>query len=142
MEGEERRKRKIENEEENEEQKMEKFFALIKRTKDVRDRFYKEKLTDTKKIDGEKAAAGGTSTIWNPKFQPEDFIDSGEMAKKNNIINIVSGHDHAAAPSEKELIIEKKQDLQEATTATPAAAQDNEEKDKASEHFLDLDLTL
>lgn len=140
MEGEERRKRKIENEEENEEQKMEKFFALIKRTKDVRDRFYKEKLTDTKKIDGERAAAG--STIWNPKFQPEDFIDSGEMAKKNNIINIVSGHDHAAAPSEKELIIEKKQDLQEATTATPAAAQDNEEKDKASEHFLDLDLTL
>lgn len=139
MEGEERRKRKIENEEENEEQKMEKFFALIKRTKDVRDRFCKEKLTDTKKIDGEKAAAGGTSTIWNPKFQPEDFIDSGEMAKRNNI-NIVSGHGHDhASPSEKELMIEKKQDSQE---ATPAAAQDNEEKDKASEHFLDLKLSL
>ncbi|TKY61585.1 hypothetical protein E2542_SST11436 [Spatholobus suberectus] len=124
MEG-EGRKRKLEKEEENEEQKMEKFFALIKRTKDVRDRFYKEK-TD-KKVDGERAGS-----IWNPTFQPEDFVDCGEMGKGN----ISASH---AGPSKKELI-EKKEDLQEATPLAPAA-QNNEEKDKACEH-LDLNLSL
>ncbi|RDY06433.1 hypothetical protein CR513_09578, partial [Mucuna pruriens] len=117
MEG-ERRKRKIENEEENEEQKMETFFSLIKRTKDVRDRLYKEK-TD-KKIEGER---GRSSIIWNPTFQPEDFIDCEKMGK-NNIIS--SSH---AGPSEKELL-EKNEDLQEGTTST--AAPHNEEKEKAN----------
>ncbi|KAK7397093.1 hypothetical protein VNO78_18260 [Psophocarpus tetragonolobus] len=115
MEG-ERRKRKLEKEEENEEQKMEKFFALIKRTKDVRDGFYKE--------------SDRGSSIWNPKFQPEDFIDCGETRKSN----IISGS------SEKELT-EKKQDLQKAMTTIRVEADNNEDKYKASEH-LDLNLSL
>ncbi|XP_020213780.1 protein NIM1-INTERACTING 1 [Cajanus cajan] len=113
---EERKKRKIENEEENEEEKMEEFFSLIKRTKDVRDRLYNKEKTE-KKIDGERE-----KSIWNPTFQPEDFIEMGKSIH--------------AGPSEKEFI-EKKQDSQEATPLPPTP----QEKDKASEH-LDLNLSL
>ncbi|XP_061366300.1 uncharacterized protein LOC133309530 [Gastrolobium bilobum] len=117
MEG-ERRKRKLENEEENEEQKMEKFLALIKSTKDVRDLLSKEKK--------EKG-------IWNPTFQPEDFIDYREFGKRN-----ISAP-HAAGPSEKEK--EVKEYLPEAPIAAAAPATENEEKEKASDH-LDLNLSL
>ncbi|KAG4909926.1 hypothetical protein AAZX31_20G083900 [Glycine max] len=70
MEG-ERRKRRMEREEESEEQQMEKFFALIKSTKDVRDRLSKQKE--------EEKAKGG----WKPTFQPEDFMDHKDLAKIN-----------------------------------------------------------
>ncbi|KAK7337665.1 hypothetical protein VNO77_18250 [Canavalia gladiata] len=126
---EERRKRKLENEEENEEQKMEKFFALIKRTKDVRDLLFKEKSDE-----GIKSEGG----IWNPTFQPEDFIDCRELGKSN-----VSAPEHVAGPSKKEEeFIEKKECLQEATTVAPVAENnEDKEKEKASEH-LDLNLSL
>ncbi|CAJ1870124.1 unnamed protein product [Sphenostylis stenocarpa] len=133
MEG-ERRKRKIENEEENEEQKIEKFFALIKRTKDVRDRLYKN--TDNKKIDGERE-----NSIWNPKFQAEDFIDCGEIMPKSSKISDPHHHVHDhAGPSHQELIV-KNEDLQDATQLVPAEEDNNEKKDKTSEH-LDLNLSL
>ncbi|XP_047156406.1 protein NIM1-INTERACTING 1-like [Vigna umbellata] len=130
MEG-ERRKRKIENEEENEEQKIERFFALIKRTKDVRDRLYKE----TKQMDGERERS-----IWNPKFEVEDFIDSGEKMPETGKVSGSHHHD-LAGPSHKELVLEKKEDLQDATRLVQAEEDNGEEKDKRSEH-LDLNLSL
>lgn len=132
MEG-ERRKRKIENEEENdEEQKIERFFALIKRTKDVRDRFYKE----TKQMDGEREKG-----IWNPKFEVEDFVDSGEKMPETGNVSGSHHHHDLAGPSHKELVHEKKEDLQDATRLVQAEEDNGEEKDKRSEH-LDLNLSL
>ncbi|ESW35297.1 hypothetical protein PHAVU_001G223400 [Phaseolus vulgaris] len=132
MEG-ERRKRKIENEEENEELKMERFFALVKRTKDVRDRLYKENKDDNKKMDEVRERS-----IWNPKFEVEDFIDCGDMAKSSQVSGPL--HHDLAAPSRKELI-EQKEDFQDATQLVPAEEDNGEEKDKRSEH-LDLNLSL
>ncbi|KAE9598171.1 hypothetical protein Lal_00003946 [Lupinus albus] len=129
MEG-ERRKRKIENEEENEEENMEKFFALIKSTKDVRD------LIDKKFDDDEKSK--GT---WIPKFQPQDFIDYGEIARRSN--NIITPPSHATSTSsekEKGIIIEKEY-LQEVVATTAEAAQ-SEVKEKAESDYLDLNLSL
>ncbi|KAK7344296.1 hypothetical protein VNO77_13739 [Canavalia gladiata] len=111
MEG-ERRKRKIEKEEESEEQQMEKFFALIKSTKDVRDRLSKEK-------EEEKA-----KSVWKPMFQPEDFIDDEELVR----INVL--HPPAAGPSGKDTV-EKES----------AEAAQNGNKKKARDD-LDLTLSL
>lgn len=129
MEG-ERRKRKLESEEENEEQKMEKFFALIKSTKDVRDLLSKEKID--KKADDEKAKG-----IWTPMFQPEDFIDYGEFGRSNIVSTPHAGSSEKA--KEKEVI--EKDYLQEATTAAVVPAAKTEDKEKASNH-LDLNLSL
>lgn len=77
MEG-ERKKRKIEYEEKDEDEQIEKFFALIKSTRQLRDLLRgssngpKEKRDQKKKEEGQEKAAGGT---WNPAFQPEDFLD-------------------------------------------------------------------
>ncbi|KAK6915704.1 NPR1/NH1-interacting protein [Dillenia turbinata] len=76
----ERKKRKVDRED-NEEEKMEKFFALIRSTKEVRDHLLgegselkeKEKEKEEKKeaAEGEKQRA-----VWNPTFQPEDFMEN------------------------------------------------------------------
>ncbi|XP_057439064.1 uncharacterized protein LOC130730931 [Lotus japonicus] len=135
MEG-ERRKRKLEAEEENEEQKMEKFFALIKSTKEAHDLLSSKEKTKAK-------------CIWNPTFQPEDFIGFGELGKSN-----ISAHPHHSGPSEKQKekeVIEKDY-LQEITTAAPAPAAalavaalapaaTEEEKEKTRDRF-DLNLSL
>ncbi|KAK7379161.1 hypothetical protein VNO80_04614 [Phaseolus coccineus] len=131
MEGE--KKRKIENEEENEELKMERFFALIKRTKDVRDRLYKVNKDDNKKMDEVRERS-----IWNPKFEVEDFIDCGDMPKSSQVS--VPHHHDLAAPSRKDLI-DQKEDFQDATQLVPAEEDNGEEKDRRSEH-LDLNLSL
>ncbi|OIV91082.1 hypothetical protein TanjilG_17042 [Lupinus angustifolius] len=109
----ERRKRKIENEEESEEKQMEMFFALVKSTKDVRDRLSKRK---------EEEKAKG---VWNPTFIAEDFIDDQELAR----INI--SHPPGGS-SEKEKEMEKE---------LPEAEAENENKEKASDN-LDLTLSL
>jgi len=119
----------MENEEENEELKMERFFALIKRTKDVRDRLY----TGNKKMDEEKERS-----IWNPKFEVEDFIDCRDMPKSSKVSD--PDHHDLAGPSSKELI-DKKEDFQDATQLVAAEEDNGEEKDKRSEH-LDLNLSL
>ena len=137
MEG-ERRKRKLESEEENEEQKMEKFFALIKSTKDVRDLLFNKEKTD-KKVDEEGLKGKAT---WTPTFQPEDFIDYGEFGRSN-----VSTPHADAGPSEKEEqkvkeVIMEEEHLQEAAPGAAAPAPElNEEKEKAGDH-LDLNLSL
>ncbi|KAF5946867.1 hypothetical protein HYC85_017095 [Camellia sinensis] len=74
MEG-ESRKRKV-GKDEDEEEKMEKFFALIRSTRDVRKRMVitdMEEEKKKKKGEEEKLPVG----VWNPSFQPEDFMEGG-----------------------------------------------------------------
>lgn len=78
-------KRKLQNEElqeqENEEEKVEQFFALIRNTKEMHDRLRKSeglKEEKEKKMEQEKAkaaAAARVSAAWNPTFQAEDFME-------------------------------------------------------------------
>ncbi|GFY94619.1 hypothetical protein Acr_10g0000040 [Actinidia rufa] len=74
MEG-ESRKRKMENEE-DEEEEMEKFFALVRSTKDVRERLNKSQEGEKKKGEEEKPVR-----VWNPSFQPEDFMKGCDTSK-------------------------------------------------------------
>lgn len=143
MEG-ERRKRKLEDEEECEEQKMEKFFALIKSTRDARDLLCstsKEK-TDHNKVEENKKEKG----IWNPTFQLEDFIGCGEFGKINNNISVTNHIAAGPSEKEKEVVTIEKQYLQlEVTTAAEAPADESneeKEKEKASDDHLDLNLSL
>ncbi|XP_016206201.1 uncharacterized protein LOC107646532 [Arachis ipaensis] len=139
MEG-ERRKRKLESseeeeKEENEEQKMETFFALVKSTKEARDLLFNKDKTDNKVDEDEEALKKGKAT-WIPMFQPEDFIDYGELGR----------HASGAGPSEKEkeeVVVMEKQHLQEAAAATLEAPipEINEQKEKTSD-LLDLNLSL
>lgn len=71
----ERRKRKIE--EENEEAKIEEFFALIRSTREIRDRLRRNSNQDNKKKTSDhnyhnKAING---SVWNPTFRIEDFLE-------------------------------------------------------------------
>ncbi|XP_020210242.1 protein NIM1-INTERACTING 3 [Cajanus cajan] len=113
MEG-ERRKRKMEKEVESEEEQMEKFFALIKSTKNARDRLSKEK---------EEERAKG---VWKPTFEAEDFMDDEEL-KKLNVL-----HQRAGPSSGKE--------TKEEEAAEPQAQKGNNKK--PSDDDLDLTLSL
>ncbi|XP_027367550.1 protein NIM1-INTERACTING 3 [Abrus precatorius] len=126
MEG-ERRKRKIEKEEESEEVQMEKFFALIKSTKDVRDRLCKEK---------EEEKAKG---VWKPTFQPEDFIDDEDLVRIN-IMPAPAPATEATGPSGKETKDGVDKDSAEASAAAPL--DENGSKNKACDDDLDLTLSL
>ncbi|CAJ1977871.1 unnamed protein product [Sphenostylis stenocarpa] len=118
MEG-ERRKRKMEREEESEEEQMQKFFAMIKSTKDARDRLCREK-------EEEKA-----KRVWKPSFKVEDFMNDEELAK----INTLHRYQPAPGPSGKETEEETthKQSPEEATT---------EPQTQPEKPTHDLDLTL
>lgn len=60
-----KKRRDIDKEkQEDEEEKMEKFYALIKRNEDMHCRF--------KEIEKEEKAF---TAPWNPTFRPEDFMD-------------------------------------------------------------------
>ncbi|XP_057717869.1 uncharacterized protein LOC130932547 [Arachis stenosperma] len=161
MEG-ERRKRKLESseeeeKEENEEQKMETFFALVKSTKEARDLLFNKDKTDNKVDEDEEALKKGKAT-WIPMFQPEDFIDYGELGRRsshnnnnnnnnsNNNVPTTTPHASGAGPSEKqkeEVVVMEKQHLQEAAAATLEAPipEINEQKEKTSD-LLDLNLSL
>ncbi|XP_028779463.1 radixin [Neltuma alba] len=130
-----RRKRRLDGEEEDsEEQKMEKFFALIRSTKEVRDRLSKERDSN-KKLEEDKF-----KNIWNPTFQPEDFVpdyqDSGTRTT------------HPAGPSnEKEVdIVQDKESEPIAEAAPPPPPPPPPppvHDEKANEEDkLDLDLNL
>jgi len=111
----------MDREEESEEEQMEKFFALIKSSKDARDRLSKEK---------EEEKAKG---VWKATFEPEDFMDDQELAKIN--------YKDAPAPSGKET--EKEPTHKESAEATtePQTQAQNGNNNKPS-HALDLTLSL
>ncbi|KAE9593726.1 hypothetical protein Lal_00036456 [Lupinus albus] len=109
----ERRKRKIENEEESDEdKKMEKFFALVKSTKIVLDLFSKEKM--------------------NKKVDYEDFIDYEEFRRSNVSIT------QLAVSSENEVLIER----EVAISVAVAPEAETQVKEKAGSDYLDLNLCL
>ncbi|KAL2325617.1 hypothetical protein Fmac_024675 [Flemingia macrophylla] len=120
MEG-EGRKRKMEKEEESEEEQMEKFFALIKSTKNARDRLSKEK-------EGEKAKG-----VWKPTFEAEDFMDDQELAK----INVLHQRGGLGGPSSG-----KETKGEEAAAEATQAQDSGNNKKLLSDDDLDLTLSL
>ncbi|RDX69522.1 hypothetical protein CR513_51353, partial [Mucuna pruriens] len=109
----------MEKEEESEEQQMEKFFALIKSTKDVRDRLSKEK---------EEEKAKG---VWKPTFQPEDFMDDEEFAK----VNVLRFQPAEPSGKETEEVPAHKESPEPTADPQPQNGNTNKSTD-------DLDLTL
>ncbi|CAK7348490.1 unnamed protein product [Dovyalis caffra] len=73
--------------EENEEEKMEKFFALIKSIREARDRMMngsdpalkleKDTTNRKRKLEGEQKQV----TVWKPSFQREDFMEETEKLR-------------------------------------------------------------
>ncbi|KAL2326721.1 hypothetical protein Fmac_025779 [Flemingia macrophylla] len=76
------KKRKICQEESDEEAKMETFFALVRNIRDTRDRCSGLRSGDGKRKKGEVIAEVG---VWKPKFELEDFAD--EEARRGNSKN-------------------------------------------------------
>ncbi|XP_038889661.1 protein NIM1-INTERACTING 3 isoform X2 [Benincasa hispida] len=73
-----RKRRKLEEEEEeddDEEGEMKLVFALIQNIKAMRGRMKSKESPEEEKSKG----------VWNPKFQPEDFIEDGYYNNKSNI---------------------------------------------------------
>jgi hypothetical protein len=102
----ERKKRKMESEKgegegeedgDEEERKMEMFFALIRSTRDVRDRLRgglneaKEKGSEDQK----KLVEKESKAIWNPTFRPEDFMQDDKSKRP-------PGDVQEAGPSKRE----------------------------------------
>ncbi|KAI8028479.1 hypothetical protein LOK49_LG02G02379 [Camellia lanceoleosa] len=52
---------------------MQKFFALIRSTRDARERV----MSGADKLQEEEKKKGKPADAWNPSFQPEDFMEGG-----------------------------------------------------------------
>lgn len=70
MEG-QKKKRKMEEADQDEEEKIEKFFALIKSTREVR-----ERMVGAPQSRQTPAADKPKSPPWNPTFVLEDFVET------------------------------------------------------------------
>ncbi|CAA2997844.1 NIM1-INTERACTING 1-like [Olea europaea subsp. europaea] len=89
----ERKKRKMENME-NDDEKMESFFALIKSTRDIRQSMMKgrdqsNKKDSVKPIDDKPPPS--PVVAWNPSFQPEDFMDDPQKMPLNHTAQLPAG---------------------------------------------------
>ncbi|KAK7278143.1 hypothetical protein RJT34_23168 [Clitoria ternatea] len=77
------KKRKLchEEDEEEDEAKMEKFFALVRSIRENRDRWIgrKNKRSGNKKEEINRAVA-----VWRPTFQIEDFVGDEEAKRRNS----------------------------------------------------------
>lgn len=101
----ERKKRKMENDEEDEgdEQKsVEKFFALIRSTKEARDRLlshgdHAKKGAEEGKTEKEKEVGA-----WTPTFQLEDFMDGSHGKAVKNFPVIQAGPSQRKEEEEKQ----------------------------------------
>ena len=82
-----------------EEEKVDKFFALIRSTREMRDRLRNvpngSKEEEEKKKQEEKSVAA----MWNPKFQPEDFM---EDSKSKNPLVVKDADPSSKREQEKE----------------------------------------
>lgn len=149
MEG-ERRKRKL-GEEENEEAKIEKFFELIRSTKEVRDRLCNtissSKEKQDKCCDEEKMKEKGS---WKPCFAPEDFIDNnnhqmgivGSLITPQCFSNPSSSSSSSAPSSSSTKPKQVHSELQPApSTDDPPPPNEQEIEEKPSDH-VDVNLTL
>ncbi|KAK6911686.1 NPR1/NH1-interacting protein [Dillenia turbinata] len=114
----ERKKRKVEREE-NEEERMEKFFALIRSTKEVRDRLLGEGSELKEKEKKEAAEGEKQRAVWNPTFRPEDFMENPPQHQ-------------TGGPSKQE----------ESPADQPGTSKQNEAKEDDVGKELDLNLSL
>ncbi|WRX24894.1 NPR1/NH1-interacting protein - like 4 [Theobroma cacao] len=86
-----RKKRKMgnqeeeEDDEEEEEEKVEKFFALIRSTREMRDRLRNVPNGSKEEEERKKQEEKQVAAVWNPKFQPEDFM---EDSKPKNLLAV------------------------------------------------------
>ncbi|XP_022640533.1 protein NIM1-INTERACTING 3-like [Vigna radiata var. radiata] len=106
-------------EEESEEEQMEKFFALIKSTKDALDQLSKQKEEQKAK------------NVWKPSFEAEDFMHDQELMK----INFKNTPDRSGKETEQD---PPHKESAEPTTE-PHSHNQNGNNNKSTR---DLDLTL
>ncbi|KAK4835961.1 hypothetical protein QYF36_016870 [Acer negundo] len=155
---------KEEEEEENEEEKMEQFYALLRNTKDVRDRLRSSSTTSTglhgspipsipsmeinnnnnnNKQDQEKKKQleeKALSAVWNPSFQPEDFMDDRNVIAKSNTLNLGSTSSTQLAASASQ---EEKEEPPQQQQQQQQQQQEDDKKDGGNDNNnLDLDLNL
>ncbi|XP_057493188.1 protein NIM1-INTERACTING 1-like [Actinidia eriantha] len=66
------------DEEEDDEEKMTKFFALLRRTREVRNQIMSSvnKSQEGGKREGEEEKPA--MQVWNPSFRPEDFMEGAD----------------------------------------------------------------
>ncbi|EOY11722.1 Uncharacterized protein TCM_026807 [Theobroma cacao] len=74
-----------EDDEEEEEEKVEKFFALIRSTREMRDRLRNVPNGSKEEEERKKQEEKQVAAVWNPKFQPEDFM---EDSKPKNLLAV------------------------------------------------------
>lgn len=118
----ERKKRKMETEEkeeETEEEKMEQFYALLRNTKDMRNRLRSSAQIEEKKT---------LSSLWSPSFQPEDFMEDSNSNVNTNQVGGSSSSNNKRSEQEKH-----EQRQQE---------EDGGKNNHDTQHNLDLNLSL
>ncbi|XWS42297.1 hypothetical protein CRYUN_Cryun16bG0002600 [Craigia yunnanensis] len=93
-------------EEEEDEEKEKKFFALIRSTREMRDRLRNvpngSKEEEEKKKQEEKSVAA----VWNPIFQPKDFM---EESKSKNPLVVNDAGPSSSSKREQEQVKETKE---------------------------------
>lgn len=84
-----RKKRKTEDaevEEDNEEEKMEEFYALIRSTRDIREWMFMSSVDRLRLEENQKKKADHDQNkpiaVWNPTFEPEDFREDQPAQKE------------------------------------------------------------
>ncbi|XP_019187837.1 PREDICTED: uncharacterized protein LOC109182192 isoform X2 [Ipomoea nil] len=144
MDGDKRKRKMMENvaaeEEETEEEKIENFYALIRSTKDLRDRMA-GKLAPPPQENNNNKATGACQDkappqspvgVWNPSFRPEDFVEEYTQP-----LNIVS--EATAGPSGSK---DKQQENNNNNNNVSKEGPDSEYEDYDHRHNLDLNLSL
>lgn len=66
-----KRKISLEQEEENEEEKIERFFGLVKSSREIRELLMMRK--QELKVENEGTRVDPVAAVWCPTFRPEDF---------------------------------------------------------------------
>ncbi|KAL8155598.1 hypothetical protein AgCh_000838 [Apium graveolens] len=115
--GKEKKKRKVENnKEETEDEKMEKFFALIKSTRRIAgvDRWKDSQDQVTNNEEKSKVnmpAAAAAATGWCPMFQPQDFLINKISSVPATETNIAGSSTPADEDQNKQDIAEEENDI-------------------------------
>ncbi|KAL5582704.1 hypothetical protein UlMin_015146 [Ulmus minor] len=131
MERDQRKKRKMESEED---EKVEEFFALIRRTREALDRLRGDSSGKEKEYEQNKVDADKPTGVWIPTFQPEDFLVEDNNGKRSTTTTTPAATlvliSDQPGPSNMEL--EQKQKKEE----------ENNKKVKQGDDELDLNLSL
>ncbi|XVF41727.1 hypothetical protein PTKIN_Ptkin01aG0303100 [Pterospermum kingtungense] len=109
-----RKKRKMgdKNDDDEEEKEVEKFFALLRSTREMRDRLRKvPNIGSKEEEDKKKQEEKSVSAIWNPTFQLEDFMDGSNSKSKNPLV--VNDAEGPSSKIEKEKEKEKEKEAKE-----------------------------